>query len=90
MILIKETDYLETSKLIDFLEMLRKEGVVLKNYEGVEDLSDELDGTFYYEYVEYVLNENITEILKPENDAIRIEIDYKLNEFDLARVYVRH
>ena len=87
--LIKEIkDEREIDKLINYLEMLRKDGIVYKNYEGVEDLSDVLDETFIYEYVEYTLDEKITEILKPLYNTIRIEIDYRLNEFDLARIYV--
>lgn len=80
----------ELTKLIDYLEMLRKEGVLFKNYEGVKDLSDILDESFMYEGVEYILNENICEILKPKYNVIRIEIDYRLNDFDLARVYLRN
>lgn len=53
-------------------------------------MSDMLDETFYYEYVEYSLNNTITEILKPEYKIIRIEIDYRLSEFDLATVYVKN
>lgn len=80
----------ELNELIDYLEMLRKNDVVFKNYEGVEDVSDELDGTFYYEYVEYTLDENLTRRLKPEYNTIRIEIDYILNDFKLARVYFKN
>lgn len=83
-------DESELNELIDYLEMLRKNDVVFKNYEGVEDLSDELDETFYYEYVEYTLDENLTRRLKPKYNTIRIEIDYILNDFKLARVYVKN
>lgn len=80
----------ELTKLIDYLEMLRKEGVLFKNYEGVKDLSDILDESFMYEGVEYILNENICEILKPKYNVIRIVTDYRLGEFDLTRVYLRN
>lgn len=89
--LIKEIyDETEITELINYLEKLRKDDIVSKCYEGVEDLSDELDGTFYYEYVEYILDENISEVLKPEYDTIRIECDYIVNGFNLARVYVKN
>lgn len=89
--LIKEIkEERKVNELINYLEMLRKKDIVYRNYEGVEDLSDILDNSFYYEYVEYVLNVNITQILKPEYDTIRIEIGYRLGIFDLARVYLRN
>lgn len=89
--LIKEIyDETETSELIERLEMLRKNGVVFKSYEGCEDLSDELDETFYYEYVEYVLDDSIRLVQQPKYDTMRIESDYRLGKFDLARVYLRN
>ena len=89
--LIKEIyDETELTKLIDSLEMLRKKGVVLKSYEGCKDLSDKLDESFYYEYVEYVLDDSLRLVQQPKYDTIRIESDYKLGKFDLTRVYLRN
>lgn len=83
-------DERETLELINYLEMLRKNGVISKSYEGCEDLSDKLDGTFYYEYVEYVLDDSIRLVQQPKYDTIRIESDYRLGKFDLTRVYLRN
>lgn len=87
-------DETELTKLIDYLEILRKKGVVSKSYEGCEnlsdDLSDELDEAFYYECVEYVLDDIFSSILEPKFGTTRIEIEYRLGEFNLARVYLRN